>query len=445
MPKPPRRPSYDVAFLLPGFAVRFSRLRAMAVPLRTHVGPLTLQNVDIYYRAESDLAVMLIRVDASRVTGRTLALMEQDANYVGAVMMEVPKMAATDREKFIEQQLASYDVHLAALPGADAAMDALAEKLGMALPHAAPKAAPTAIEARFRRGDTWHRGRLCHLGNDSLSIATGGAPRVGDLTDLELSGGGKRVQVRIEIVEVTPTHSQMAGAPGFGARFVFRDAAERRRLAGLALMLRDLAPPPPRCEVRFPLSWPAVAALGGDALPLRLTDVSRSGMCVATRRPLHEQPVSIYLPIDRRCEPAELRGRIVRVVAGEPGFGLQLEDASATAAERYRGFVDRVGQRGRKRVVIGAKPPRLGALVAEFGGAGYVVVGAAEPRALWARATEDGTPPDLTVIDGSLDDYSSRVVTSVQRALHERQHPAVRVDGESPGYARTLADERLVA
>jgi hypothetical protein len=453
-----RAPRYDIVLAVRRFSARDRDLHLLLRPLEARLDGTMLIGVDAYYRTRSDIALLVLQIDTRYVTGPLLTSIQRDIARGGASMFEVNKLSPVERDKFENRYLASQDVALMDLPTVADAVRLLAQRIGMRVqePGARPRrATPPAV--RFTRGQHWERGRLCRLSAEGVYIATGGPPRIGDRSQIEVIGPRGPVLANAITVQVTPPHAARAlGQSGFAARFVFRDAAEQRALAPALAAVRDAvigtAPPPRRKHTRFPVRWPAYLAQGTGTTSIRVLDISEGGLFAETSSPAGDGWVNLVVPYDERGAPMRLAARIARTIRPEArasgmaiGIGVELVDGHDREEDRYREFVERVARRAGMRIVVGADPRRLAQLVEELAGVGYAVSGASEPRVVYDRIVESQDLPNLVLIDESIEDGNIRAAKSLHRALSMQSVNMLHVDSEPPVSVRHLIDAALVA
>jgi hypothetical protein len=456
---PKRPPLYPLFVVIPQAGGRLSSLPTLLAPLGVTASSGRLTGVDLYYRAVSDMALLALRFDARFTTARMVEQITADAARIAGAVLDPGRLPDEARRRFFQSYLPQYDVRILQLTSPEEALRALARHIESSTPPIDEVLAP--LEVRFRRGDQWQLARVRSLSRDGISLATGAPPRRGDLVDLEINAGALTLVARGTVVGVTSTEvASVLGAAGFGARFLLGTEAERSTLERLIAMVgdgaRSLTPPPRRREARYPIRWPVLVRTSRGKSSLSALDVSRHGLFVAVDRatpsPLSTS-VQVTLPLDDVGGPIQASARIARTIAPEvarqrgiaPGYGLELTGFSDEDATRFAGFVDRIGRRAERKIVVGAAPERLDALCAELTAAGYTASGAADPPSLVAEAAAPSIAPDLVVLDSSLADENPRGVNAARRALSARTVRVLMLDGEPPTACREWADAALLA
>lgn len=472
MPTQPsiRLPTYEVCLVLPQMAECWDEILPLLRPLMARVEGATLAGIDLHYRADTDTALFTLKLDGRFLSRTLLSYLAQDAANVGGALLETARLPEEERRRFFLEYLPLYELRVPGLPTLDDALRLLGREFGRRPPRSRTMPYPASgskkrLEVRFRRGDDWQLGRARTVSPEGIFVATGCPPREGDVIDLELVLETQGVETnakeplkalaRAAVVQVTPADTAAAlGSIGFGARFLLPGPAERQRLDQILCAARDAAPPmpPPRRDARYPIKWPVVIGAKGLRATLPALDVSRRGLFVASdveTPPSTEVEVSFAM--DDGGPPVRAAARIARQIPvdvartrGLPvGFGLELTAFAPDSAGRFEQFVERVSRRARHAVVVGAAPDRVAGLLAELVAAGYVATGATDPPSLVSKAAA-ARPPDLVLLDGSLDRGDARAARAVRRALAARRVPAIEIENDGPGRARSLADAALL-
>ena len=309
------------------------------------------------------------------------------------------------------------------------------------------------IRVRFRRGDQWQAGRTRQLSTTSLSVATGCPPRTGDLLEIELGFDSIEVIASAWVVATTPPSMvDVFGAPGFGARFMALDSATAVGLEAICAATEACGSAqtriPHRYDVRHPVRWPVLIGRGDDWRPHVALDVSRGGMFVRADAPFAEgEPISLAIPLERRSVLMRAEARVARRLgehsANElriaPGFGLAVTYMSPDDMHQYENLVQRVSRRSAALIAIAASPPRLAEIEPALTSAGYSVFGACDSDAIVDRARAHSLPPDLAIVDSSLDDASR-----LERRMSMLGTSTLRLSRETGEVARHRADALLL-
>jgi hypothetical protein len=312
------------------------------------------------------------------------------------------------------------------------------------------------ITVRFRRGDEWVPARLRSLGVKGAYLACGAPPRLHDDVHIALGLGTLGTVMRGTVVHVTsPDDARSSGAAGFGVLFPTIDSPSRRQLKELLKAARDqgvvLDPPPARRSIRFPVRWPVHLILPDQrGLDLAALDVSSRGMFLSTLDRIPHGALEFYLPTERGGAPIVGRLRAVREVPWKiacarglhSGFGVEIVNFHRTDDERYVEFVDRVSRRVQRRVIVAAAPERAEALVQGLSAAGYTVSGNSDAGALLRLAECEPRPPDVAILDASLD---APAVTAhrLEQLFAMRKVPVLPLAAEPPFRARAMLDSVL--
>lgn len=115
---------------------------------------------DIYYRRQTDVALLGLRFDERRIDHATLELLEQIAIGAGLPVLDPTRLAERDRRRFYASYLNSYEVQIENQPTAAWALAELGRQLGVTVPRpprrrSGPTARLTPPEPmRLNPGDT---------------------------------------------------------------------------------------------------------------------------------------------------------------------------------------------------------------------------------------------------------------------------------------------------
>jgi hypothetical protein len=315
---------------------------------------------------------------------------------------------------------------------------------------------PPQISVRFRRGDDWVPARLRSLGLKGAYLACGAPPRLHDDVHVALGLGPLGTVMRGTVVHVTSAEDANAsGASGFGVLFPPVESPARRQLKELLQAARQrgivLEPPPPRKSVRFPVRWPVQIVLPNQqGLDLAALDISFRGMFLSTLDRLPAGALEFFMPTEQAGAPIHGRVRAVREVPWKvacarglhSGFGMEIVDFTRADDGRFGEFVDRVGRRVLRRVLVGASPDRAEELVTGLTASGYTVSGSSDANAIIKIGECDPRPPDLALIDASLV-MAPDVQRRLQQVFEQRQVPLVGLQGDPAYRARAVIDSVL--
>lgn len=446
--------TYDFFLVFPAAAYRMDQLRSVGL------GALArLVGVDLYYRAETDLALLALRLDARTATHTLLERLREEAENAGAAVLEPSRLDEDERERFYGDHLVSYPLRVENFPTVVDAVRKLAHDLGVEarMPSADSGGAPRRIEVRIRRGEEWMLGRARSLTREGLYVYSGCALREGDPVELRLTAEDTTVTLRAEVVHVTYEDPALTvGGAGFGARFLLGTAEEKQQLETLVASgrvegLGTLRSAPARREARYPVRWPVAVETPVGRAHVSALDVSRSGMFLAMSTSLTTSHVSLQLPPDEVGTPITVRGRVARQMSGRvaerrgvtAGYGIEIEGFEEGDEKRFQVFVDRVGQRAGRHVVVGANAERAKELVASLVAAGYVATGLSDPADILRRAP--ATRPDLVLIDPTLT-ATPRGGRTLSRRLAARATLSYQLDAnQDERSVRDLADAALLS
>jgi hypothetical protein len=400
----PRVPTYDVFLAFcPAASLLGPGLPAIGLDAAARV-----LGVDLYYRAETDVALVGLRVDARVGTESFLASLRHAAAAAGVSVLEPARLPPADRDRFYADHLAQYRFKVENFPTVADAARKLAVDLGADAPRAAASSASPLVAMRWRAGDRWQLARARTLTREGFYAYSSAPPRAGETVTVALEAGAAQVTLRATVVHVTPDDAAVTvGGPGFGARFNLdrveeRQALERIVVAGRSEGLGTLRPAPARREARFAVRWPLVADETVEAVAL---DLSRHGLFVAGHAAAPGARVALRITVDDGGPPLVASGRVARVLSPvdaqarglTAGVGLEVESFAAGDAARYTALVARVEKRSQKRVLAGSTTARQLAVTAPLSAAGYVVTGVTRPSDLGDLVTRGR--PDLVVVD----------------------------------------------
>lgn len=445
--------TYDMFLVYPSAFFRLSQLRSVGLEALAR-----LVGVDLYYRADADLALLALRLDARTATHTLIERLRVEAETAGAAVLEPARLDSDERDKFYNEHLPSYPLKVENFPTVADAIRKLAADLGVVSdPSPGDASGPRRVVVRVRRGDDWVLGRARSLTREGLYIYSGCALREGDQVDLQLSSDDKVYEMRVQVVHVTRDDPALTvGGPGFGARFLLSSAEERQQLESLVASgrvegLGTLRSAPARRDSRYPVRWPVAVETPAGRAHVSALDISLRGMFLAMSTSLSGDSVEIRLPPDDNGQPISARCRVARKMTGHAakergvsaGYGLELVAFEAGDEERFKSFVDRVGKRACRHVVVGASADRARELVAPLTAAGYVAVAISDPNDVLRRA--NSARPDLVLIDPTLF-ITERGVRVLQNRLSGRATLAFSLDAnQDERSVRSLADAALLS
>lgn len=436
--------SYDMFLALRSARLCVGHLHAVALEATARV-----VGVDLYYRADADTVLLALRVDPQTATHTLVDRIRAEAAVAGAAVLEPARLDELDRERFYKEHLALYPLRVRDFPTVADAVRKLAGDLGFRL-DTAPPAGTSNVDVRYRCGDRWQLGRARSLTREGIYIYSGSSPRLGEIVTIRLAAGGNHLTVRASVVHVTPDEAALiVGGAGFAARFMLGTQAERAALEGLVVAGRSeglgaLRPAPNRREARYPVRWPVT--IDGRENPLSALDVSRHGLFVASTDEHNGSTVQVAVSPDDAGAAMRARARVARTLddrsaqaRGVPaGCGLEISQFAPGDGERFALFVQRVGQRSSRRLLVAAAEPRQRGLISPLMAAGYVVSAAAAVSEVLAGADA----VDLVFLDSSL----SARDAEVRRALSARRIASFALEpGQNGRAVRSLADAALLS
>lgn len=394
--------SYDLFLAISSACVSIDRVANVGADVTAR-----LMGVDLYYRPDTDVALVCLRLDPRSATHTLLEKLRSEANAVGAAVLEPGRLDDKLRSRFYDEHLKQYPLKVISFPTVADAARKLASDLGVDSSSPVVGDSPK-VRVRYRRGDRWQLARPRSLTREGIYLYAATPPREGDVVSIALETGGQTMALRASVIHVTPEEmAATVGGPGFGARFIIDKPEERHALArvveaGRADGLGTLRPAPTRREARYPVRWPVTVS---RSAPIPALDVSKHGMFVATQASIGDETVEIRVASDEQGPPMRARARVARALAAASaeargttaGYGLELCGFAPGDDDRFSGFVARVGRRALHRLLVGAGEKRLRDLVAPLAAAGYIVTGTSASGELNREA--EAAPPDLVLLD----------------------------------------------
>ncbi|HEU5056449.1 MAG TPA: PilZ domain-containing protein [Kofleriaceae bacterium] len=277
----PRPPLCELFVVLEPFRAGFAEFVRALEPLNEAAaeGPF-LQSADVYYRADTDVALLAIRFDERSTTPQKLRWLGSVASRADLPVLDPGRLGVTDRRAFYDEYLPTYRIKVeGTTDGPREALEELARLL--ALPDA-PVSRPSRPQRMPVGSATAREPKPAEPPAPTSRAAEGSQP-----------DGRYRSDAR-DRVEVAPAAARYAAAARAAAGKV-RDSSKSR--VTVPSSPRAMASPPPAGEfqpvrVRAP-SDPALAApavnvrfLRGDSwVPARLRSLSLKGAKLAAAAP----------------------------------------------------------------------------------------------------------------------------------------------------------------
>lgn len=434
--------SYDIVLAVQSASLSVGHLSAIGLDAIARV-----IGVDVYYRSDTDTVLFNLRLDVRTATATLIDRLHSEAAMAGAAVLEPARLEEADRERFYKEHLAAYPLQVHNFPTVADAVRKVAGDLGMSM-DSTPPVGPPRIEVRYRSGERWQLARPRSLTREGIYLYSGSVPRLGETVTLRLRCGETNLMVPAVVVHATPEDvASTVGGTGFAARFMLAGQAERHALEALVVAGRTdglgaLRPAPPRREARYPLRWPVT--LNGAEQSCPALDVSRHGLFVGATLPALDN-VAVAVSPDDGGPALRARGRVARTVDDRSaelrgvaaGSGIELHDFAPGDAERFATFVERVGLRASRRLLVAANEARQRVLMGPLAAAGYVVAAANDAQEVIA-----GSPGmDLVFLDPSC----PAGARDLRRVLRERRIQAFALEPNQTGRTvRNLADAALL-
>lgn len=147
-------PAFELFFVIEPFHQTFDDVRGMLSPLSDDGAP-DLIGSDIYYRRETDVALIALRFDERTMNFHRLQWVLQLARGAGLPVLDPSKLSDEDRRAFYRSYLDEYELRIEDMRNAGAALFELGRRLGIAIdspsPHErasteAPRRVPTEVD-----------------------------------------------------------------------------------------------------------------------------------------------------------------------------------------------------------------------------------------------------------------------------------------------------------
>jgi|GEM_PF-2475833 len=152
-------PTYELFVILESLQQYLPEFSAALEPLKT--GDVPLVGCDIYYREDTDVALLALRFDRRGFDDRSLEWIHEVSGQAGLAVLDPSMLPAPDRARFYDQYLEEYPLRSRGNSTAAAALAALAEILGLRPPSRRPEGGTSegnsdtvpAARAKSARGD----------------------------------------------------------------------------------------------------------------------------------------------------------------------------------------------------------------------------------------------------------------------------------------------------
>src|SRR5262245_58474762 len=118
---PPHEPSmpsrsYDIYLTFNHAGGEAEELVPLCSSMQVNAAHARLLGVDLYYRADTDVMILGLRIDANCATGTLLQRVYEDAERIGALVLEPSRLPDEDRRRFMDEHLPSYPLQVHGLP-----------------------------------------------------------------------------------------------------------------------------------------------------------------------------------------------------------------------------------------------------------------------------------------------------------------------------------------
>ncbi|MBI4511604.1 MAG: PilZ domain-containing protein [Deltaproteobacteria bacterium] len=439
--------TYQIYLALPR-SVESRTVESLLETLRKELAGAIDPPVTLHPHAEAKAVLLGIRLRVPQST-RTLPLLLRAAAKARIGVVEPTSLSTDERRRFFDRVAAGTGAQFQRLPS----LADVERVLGGSIrtPALAIRAAAHelhGIDIRFHLGDAWQVGRLRGMSLEVVDVITHVCPRPGDELDLVATIGPKQVPVRVSVLRASDDIGD--GTGGFAAAIL--NGKDRAPEIVKAMARMGMTPPSPRRYVRYPVRWPVSLWLGGQWVSAAALDVSRRGLFIsaATAFPIGTQ-VEMGLWVDDSGAAIRSGARVARVITPEtaqsrglaPGFGAELTVIQPSEDVRFQKFVERVSKRVKSRIVVGSGHKRLGPIITELVGVGYLASGATDMSSLLAKTSS--CPPDLVVLDRELYQRDAHGASLVLEALRTRNVRTMHFVDDSLTTLRTSVDAALLA
>ena len=280
-----------------------------------------------------------------------------------------------------------------------------------------------APEIRFKRDHDWIEARIQSITSHTMTVATGGPPRIGDATSIEIITPKGPFVYRAKVTRHLDGDFGSSGVEGFVADLVFgsRDLQLQSQILTWAeRTMIDAKPVPSRAVVRIPIKWNATLIQNGEETPVIIRDISSQGVFLETDLKAIGK-VELRIPLDDKSAPIQMAGLVRRTRRSTEckGMGVSFEgNAPSEPLNRFKEFADRVEQRARHRIFLVSEGARLEHFTEHFSSVGYLVETVEKPRYLLNKIREMMASPDIIILDNHNQNDSFEVIKK-RLAKHE--------------------------
>lgn len=352
-----RPPLCELFVVLEPFRVGFADFVRALEPLNEAAaeGPF-LQSADVYYRADTDVALLAIRFDERSTTPQKLRWLGSVASRADLPVLDPARLGATDRQAFYDEYLPSYRIKIEGAPdGPRDALEELARLLALpdapvarpARPPRLPAGSSTTSEppARPRSAHgSQPDGRYQADSHERVEIAPSAARyaaaaraaagkdrssqrRVTMPSSPRALASPDAVPQPIEPVRVRPPSDPALAAPAVNVRFLRGDSWVPARLRALSLRgakLAAAAPPRLGDRVQLVFGFDALGAVVG----CEVTRVVTAADVAASKEP-------IGFEVSFGQLGGETRAQLVLILRRAMEAGISIKPPPARAAVRF--------------------------------------------------------------------------------------------------------------
>lgn len=361
-----RPPLCELFVVLEPFRASFGEFVRALEPLNEAAaeGPF-LQSADVYYRADTDVALLAIRFDERSTNPQKLRWLGSVASRADLPVLDPARLGVSDRRAFYEEYLPTYRIkvegttdgprealeelaRLLALPEAPIARPARPAQ--MAVGSAAtrePKPAEPATTARAAQGSQ-PDGRYRSDERDRVEVApaaaryaaaraaAGKAPRVDSQRRLTMPSSPRALAnpkpapepaATFEPVRVRPPSDPALAAPAVNVRFLRGDSWVPARLRALSLKgakLAAAAPPRLGDRVQLVFGYDALGAVVGCEV-VRVINAADAAVS--------SEPIGFEVTFG--LLNSETRGQVVLILRRAMEAGISIKPPPARAAVRF--------------------------------------------------------------------------------------------------------------
>ena len=352
----------------------------------------------VYYRADEDQAVFHLIFQSEAAFKKMKSKLKSFVKSIKGDLLDYRFENQEDRGQIFMKLYSDYPVRY---PGVDSFSRAWKLLTGH---FSAVNDNSLAPEVRFKRDHEWIEARIHNISSHTVTVATGGSPRIGDATSIEIMTPKGPFVYRAEVKRHLHGDDSPAGVDGFIADLIYgsRDVQLHSQIITWAQRsMMDAKPVPSRSVVRIPIKWNATLIQNDKEIPVIIRDISTQGVFLETDVEAIGK-VELRIPLDDKTIPIQLMGTVRRTRRSKECKGLGicfLGSLEENQMSRFQEFANRVEQRAKHRIFLVSQGQRLEHFTEHFSSVGYLVETVEKPRHLLNRIRELMALPDIIILD----------------------------------------------